>query len=187
MGKLLLIALLPMWAVVLLPELFRRRPLANRDSIAAFNQRLAVLERNSSGRSEYTNVLPFKASEPSSAVGPVRRRPDPTPVTRHSVASQRPTGPSPEVRRRRAEVLMVLGVAFLLSMAGAIALGGVMIILNVVIDVAAIAYVVALVDVSRRERLNQRVAPLHQPSVRVRPAGRTVARPAVQPRRAIAN
>jgi hypothetical protein len=103
------------------------------NSISSFNKHLSVLERTSPAR-----------LGPSGPTGPVG-------VRRATVMTRS------EARRRRRDVLYVLGGAALVTLMLAVLLGGPFVWLQVLADVALLSYVVLLVQTQRlaTERRNK--------------------------------
>jgi hypothetical protein len=161
---LIFLGLAVVWAIVLLPEALRKfAGSRNGDSIRSFNHQLSVLDRSggvrpSAATGARSNVIDFASR--GRAVGP---RP-----------SVRVTPPS--VRKRRQEVLTVLGAAAVLTLLGTVAFGGIFLAFHLLADLLLVAYLVALVQVNQQAEV-RRAEP--RPShVAVRPAtvGQPVAR-----------
>lgn len=194
-AQLLMIGLAMMWAVVLLPEAFdllRRRSLTGADSISSFNQRLAVLERTSGPGSvtlgEISNVVPLRGQSDADRLGTVvpaephdRHARSAREAARPSVGRPR-SAPSASMRRRRAQVLGILGASVVASAMLAFKLGFFGVLVFALTSGLAVTYVVALVGVARRERMLANVAPIRVPS-----KAPVSARPMVQPERRVAN
>ena len=66
------------------------------------------------------------------------------------------------VQQRRQDVLTALVAAAVLSFLGSISIGGALIAVNAVIDVAFVLYLGALLLVTRREKLRSQVGVLYQ-------------------------
>jgi hypothetical protein len=131
-STLVLLGLAVVWAIVLLPEgLKRLSSVRNGDSIRSFNHQLSSLgRRGSSGPTRSgSNVIDLR----SRSAGPVAGRP----------AAARPAVPA-HVRKRRQEVLTVLGAAAVLTLLCAVAFGGFFLLLHLVADALLITYVVLL-------------------------------------------
>lgn len=145
---LVLVILAAIWAAVLLPPyLQNRRETRPGDSIANFRSQLSVLERTTpGGRSGSLSRLDVGRYEPPRYVPPAARsaagRPRPAP----SQAALRRA----EIRRRRRDVFLTLlgavGVTFLL----AVAMGGSVWMLHLVVDVAFLGYVGMLVSIQQQ-------------------------------------
>lgn len=150
---LVLVILGLIWGFVLIPPYLQtRRESRPGDSIASFRQQLRVLERTTPGGSSNLSRLDVGRYEaprynPRSNVthlavrGAAQSRRSPSQVALHRA----------EVRRRRRDVFVTLlgavGVSFLL----AVALGGSAIwMLQLVIDVAFVAYIGMLVSIQQQ-------------------------------------
>lgn len=170
---LVLVILGLIWGFVLIPPYLQgRRESRPGDSIASFRQQLSVLERTTPG-----------ARSSNLARLDVGRYDIPRYDPRANVAQlARPTGgrrPSPaamrraEARRRRRDVFLTLlgavGVTFLL----AVALGGSVWMLHLLVDAAFVAYVALLVSIQQqsveKEQKVRRIAPQHAPARRPAP------------------
>ena len=125
---LVFLGLAVVWAIVLLPEAVRKLSgTRNSDTIRSFNHQLSVLNR-SEGRSATgrSNVIDLRS-----------RRSE----------GDRPTSAPPvpmSVRKRRQEVLTVLGAAAVLTLLCTVAFGGVFLILHLLADALLVTYVVLL-------------------------------------------
>lgn len=151
---LIFLGLAVVWAIVLLPEAIRKfSGTRNGDSIRSFNHQLSMLDRSSGTRdavpSGTSNVINLPRSRSAAPIEHTREV-------------------SPAVRRRRQEVLMVLGSGAVISLLAAIAFGGAMLVIHLLIDVLLVAYLVALFQVSRQPVV-RRVEP-HSSHVAVTPA-----------------
>ncbi len=125
---LVFLGLAVVWAIVLLPEVVRKvAGSRHSDTIRSFNQQLSVLDR-SGGRSGTgrSNVIDLRSRED---------RPE-----RSAAAPQVPLA----VRKRRQEVLTVLGSAAVLTLICTVAFGGAFLLLHLVADALLITYVVLL-------------------------------------------
>lgn len=150
---LVLVVLGLIWGFVLVPPYLQtRRESRPGDSIASFRQQLNVLERTTpGGRSSNLARLDvgrydIPRHNPRSNVAqlagrpPARRRPAP------SQAAMRRA----EIRRRRRDVFVTLLGAVGVTLVLAVALGGSVWMLNVVVDVAFVAYVAMLVSIQQQ-------------------------------------
>lgn len=158
------------WGFVLLPPYLQtRRESRPGDSIASFRQQLNVLERTMpGGRSSNLSRLDVGRYEaprynPRSNVAQLAGR---RPQVRRPAPSQAAMRRA-EVRRRRRDVFVTLlgavGVSFLL----AVALGGSVWMLHLVVDVAFLAYVGMLVSLQQQSAENElKVRHLPQTAVR---------------------
>ena len=163
-----LLGLAALWAAVLLPDFLKRRNTRrSADSINAFSRNLNVLGNANPvaprrvGTSRPTvanNVLPFTprpVGAPRPAAAPsASAAGHPAQVTHRSPAAQ-----------RRQDVIVALGALSLLSLLAMLTFGGAMLYIHLLIDVALLAYLGAVLNVSRVEKMRSRVAYLpHQAS-----------------------
>jgi hypothetical protein len=156
-STLVLLGLAVVWAIVLLPEAFKRISKARSgDSIRSFNHHLSSLHRPSA---PVDNVIDLRSQRPV--------RPG---TARAAHPAGRPAaGPAPvppAVRRRRQEVLTVLGSASALTLLCTIAFGGPFLLLFLVSAALLVAYVVALYQVTNgsaaaRDPFRAPAAPRH--------------------------
>jgi Flp pilus assembly protein TadB len=116
------------WAVYLVNWARSRSEHRSVDSISRFSQHLSVLERTSPGRTGNPSL-----ARPAFAPMHARR----TGMTRR------------QARERRKNVLLALGAAVMVTLAGAVALGGPMLYLNLMVDVLLVAYIGLLVHTRR--------------------------------------
>lgn len=130
---LVFLGLAVVWAIVLLPEAVRKLAgTRNSDTIRSFNHQLSVLNRSegrsAAGRSATgrSNVIDLRDRR-SNAERPVAAAPVPM-----------------SVRKRRQEVLTVLGATAVLTLLCTVAFGGVFLILHLLADVLLVTYVVLL-------------------------------------------
>ena len=136
---LVLVILAAIWAAVLVPPyLQNRRETRPGDSIATFRSQLSVLERTTpGGRVGNVTRLDVARRDPQRTAGP---RPAP------SAAAMRRA----EARRRRRDVFLTLlgavGVTFVL----ALALGGSVWMLHLLVDLVFGAYVLLLVSLQQQ-------------------------------------
>lgn len=162
---LIFLGLAVVWAIVLLPEALRKfAGSRNGDSIRSFNHQLSVLDRSGGARpvaapAAQSNVIDF-ATRGRSSSGP---RP-----------SARVTPPS--VRKRRQEVLTVLGAAAVLTLLGTVAFGGIFLGLHLIADLLLVAYLVALFQVNQQAPVRHAESAASHVSVRPATAGEPVAR-----------
>lgn len=141
-STLVLLGLAVVWAIVLLPEAIKRVSKARGgDSIRSFNSQLSSLQRKPASGG---NVIDLRAAQrggrPSAA--------HPLDARRSKPAIGAPAPVSPGVRRRRQEVLTVLGSAAVLSLLCSVAFGGPFLVLFLVAAVLLVAYVFALYQVT---------------------------------------
>ncbi len=141
------------WGFVLIPPYLQtRRESRPGDSIASFRQQLNVLERTTPGgrtghlpRPDVGRYDPPRHHASSNVAQMPARRPQGRRVAPSQAALRRA-----EIRRRRRDVFVTLlgavGVTFLL----ALALGGSVWMLNLVADVAFVAYVAMLVNLQQQ-------------------------------------
>ena len=141
------------WGFVLIPPYLQtRRESRPGDSIASFRQQLSVLERTTPGHRSSNlarlDVGRYEAPryDPRSNVAQLAGRRPPARRPAPSQAAMRRA----EIRRRRRDVFVTLlgavGVSFLL----AVALGGSVWMLHLVVDVAFVAYVAMLVSIQQQ-------------------------------------
>ncbi len=131
-STLVLLGLAVVWAIVLLPEALKRvSKVRSGDSIRSFNHQLSSLQRQPASG----NVIDLRSRERNN--GPVGARP---------VSAPAPV--SPAVRRRRQEVLTVLGSASVLTLLCSVAFGGPFLLLFLVSAALLVAYVAALYQVT---------------------------------------
>jgi hypothetical protein len=143
---LVLVILGLIWAAVLVPPyLQNRREHRPGDSIASFRHQLAVIERATpEGRARSTTRLEPRFDAPryaptQTSYVPMRAQRPVSPAARRSMGGQA------EIKKRRKDVFLtllgVVGVTFLL----AVAMGGSMWMLQLLADVALVAYVGLLI------------------------------------------
>ncbi len=140
------------WGFVLIPPYLQtRRESRPGDSIASFRQQLSVLERTTPGarRSNLARLDVGRYDAPrydprGNVAQLAGRAPQRRPAASHAALRRA------EVRRRRRDVFLTLlgavGVSFLL----AVALGGSVWMLHLLIDVAFVAYVGMLVSLQQQ-------------------------------------
>lgn len=128
-STLVLLGLALVWAVVLLPEgIARFSSLRNGDSVRSFSNQLSSIQRHPQGGPlRGSNVIDLRDHRPSG-----------------------PRAVPPAVRKRRQEVLGALGGAALVTLLGAVAFGGLFVLLFLLAGGLFVAYVVALVQVTNR-------------------------------------
>jgi len=166
-STLVLLGLAVVWAIVLLPEAMKRISKARSgDSIRSFNHHLSSLQRgNPHASTAPVRVAPGRVAQGRVAQGRVAQgrgnqrdggrssnvidlRPG---LARGSVAvgsrSVSPAEVHPAVRRRRQEVLTVLGSASVLTLLCSVAFGGPFLVLFLVSAALLVAYAVALFQV----------------------------------------
>lgn len=136
---LVLVILAAIWAAVLVPPyLQNRRETRPGDSIASFRSQLLVLERTTpGGRSGHLNRFDAARHDPN----------------RHGARRAAPSAAAmrrAEIRRRRRDVFLTLlgavGVTFVL----ALALGGAVWMLHLLVDIAFGAYVLLLISLQQQ-------------------------------------
>ena len=140
-STLVFLGLAVVWAIVLLPEAARKLSgVRSSDTIRSFNQQLAVLDRSGHRRSadralggSPSNVIDL-GSRSRGRTAPVAPAARPVPYS---------------VRRRRQEVLTVLGSAALLTLLCTVAFGGAFVYLHLLADLLLVTYVVALARVNQ--------------------------------------
>jgi hypothetical protein len=156
-STLVLLGLAVVWAIVLLPEgLKRLSSVRNGDSIRSFNHQLTSIGRRG-GSVTPTRSLSSPAGPASSSnvidLRPRDRRPASRPVPAH-------------VRKRRQEVLTVLGASAVLTLLAAVAFGGPFLLLHLLADALLIGYVVLLNQVTQQAPV---VRPAAGPALAPRP------------------
>ena len=158
-STLVLLGLAVVWAIVLLPEALKRISKARSgDSIRSFNHQLSSLQRPSAPAG---NVIELRSQRPArptagrpaqpAVIVILRRSPRPALPTAGRPALRSAAAPapvSPAVRRRRQEVLTVLGSASVLTLLCSVAFGGPFLLLFLVSAALLVAYVVALYQVT---------------------------------------
>lgn len=162
-STLVLLGLAVVWAIVLLPEALKRiAKVRHGDSIRSFNRQLSSLQGPT------TRSRPIGGSN----VIDLRTR------SNGSGSSVRPQRPQPAsaavpfaVRRRRQEVLTVLGSASVLTLLCTIAFGGPFVMLFLVSAGLLVAYVVALHQVTNAPPITARN--VHQHPARTSTARRS--------------
>lgn len=144
-STLVLLGLAVVWAIVLLPEAVKRISKARSgDSIRSFNHQLSSLQRQPSAGGNVIDLRPAQRGG-SPASRPSATRPS---ATRPSATRAAAAPVSPAVRRRRQEVLTVLGSAAVLTLLCSVAFGGPFLLLFLVSAVLLVAYCVALYQVT---------------------------------------
>lgn len=189
-----LFGLAALWIIVLLPDVLRRfsqrRP---TDSISTFSRHMSVLERSHSQTltPSRNNVVRFAPRSLTNRPTPLSRPVAPlVPTTRSSrqaelagrpqavrsqvsrpnpASSARDAAAQPALRRspaqqRRQDVIVALVAASLLSFLATITFSGAFLAVHLVIDVALVAYVAAVLSVTRRTQSRGSVTylPSHQ-------------------------
>ena len=142
---LVLVILAAIWAAVLLPPyLQNRRETRPGDSIASFRSQLSVLERTTpGGRSSNLSRLDVgRYDVPAYAPPAARRRPA---VPASSAAMRRS-----EARRRRRDVFLTLLGAVCVTFLLAVALGGTVWMLHLLVDVVFAGYVLLLINLQQQ-------------------------------------
>ena len=140
---LVLVILALIWAAVLVPPyLQNRRETRPGDSIATFRTQLSVLERTTpGGRSGSLARLDVGRYEPPRYVPPASRRS----TSPSHVAMRRA-----EARRRRRDVFLTLLGAVGVTLVLAVALGGSVWMLHLLVDVVFAGYVIMLVSLQQQ-------------------------------------
>lgn len=153
MSLVVLVILAMVWAVFLVPQLFRARAERSTDLIGAFGRQLSVLERATSvGQGSVTRLRPASGRRPAGAPPASMRPGGSTGLAR--AAAPRPTGAHPRptgrasARKRRRDIfcclLLAMGATLVLSLIPAFRM---MLWVHLVVDVAFVAYVALLVRV----------------------------------------
>ncbi len=132
-----LVALAAIWAAVLVPPfLAKRRATHPSSSVVDFHQQLAVLQRT--GRA--LDGAPLQEGYA------IRRRPA---APRHHAGSVATRSPGIDVIRRRRDVFTTLCCAATLTFVLAIALGGNVWLLHLLVDAALLGYVALLMQMKQ--------------------------------------
>ena len=136
-STLIFLGLAVVWAIVLLPEVLRKISGSRQsDTIGSFNHQLSVLNRSEQRSSGRSNVIDLGARAAA------RRT-----IDLRDGATSAPRPVPMAVRKRRQEVLTVLGSASLLSLVCTVAFGGPFLLLLVVTGGLFVTYVVMLAQV----------------------------------------
>ncbi|CAN5684092.1 hypothetical protein BH24ACT2_BH24ACT2_14400 [soil metagenome] len=157
MSLVVLVILAMVWAVFLLPQLFRARAERSTDLIGAFGRQLSVLERATSvGQGSVTPLRPAAGRRPA-GVRPAGVRPAGTVAPARAAASRSTDGYAvarrrssgrASVRKRRRDILcgllVAMGASLVLSLIPAL---GKMVWVHLALDVAFVAYLALLVRV----------------------------------------
>jgi hypothetical protein len=162
-STLIFLVLAVVWAVVLLPEVFRKLSgTRSSDSIRSFNQQLSVLHRSGTRRGAdlpgmprpagaqraRSNVIDLRGragSQMDGRAGSQMDRRSGSPVG--AASSARPVPMS--VRKRRQEVLTVLACAAVLSLVCTVAFGGVFLVPLLLAAGLLVAYVALLAQANQ--------------------------------------
>lgn len=150
------------WGFVLVPPYLQaRRESRPGDSIASFRQQLHVLERTTPGGR--VSQLEAARSTPRSTV---------TQLADRRLPARGPARPAAdlhraELRRRRHDVFVTLLGAVVVSFLLAVALGGAVWMLHLLVDVAFVAYVAMLVSL-QQHRMDQERKVRHLPPTAAR-------------------
>ncbi len=150
-----LLVLAAIWAAVLVPPyLQKRRATHPSSSVVDFHQQLAVLQRT--GRALHGGPLHDGYADPAILA--------PAPVHRPARAVHATIGRN-DVMRRRRDVFTTLASAAGLTFVLALALGGSVWILHLLVDAALLGYVALLLQIKQSRQLSGRanVAYLPQP------------------------
>ncbi len=143
-STLIFLGLAVVWAIVLLPEVLRKvSGSRHSDTIRSFNHQLSVLNRSEQRSAGRSNVIDLRSA---------RRDID----LRDAPA---PRAVPVSVRKRRQEVLTVLGAATLLSLLCTVAFGGPFLLLLLVSGGLLVTYVVLLAQVTQNAPARSRTAP----------------------------
>jgi hypothetical protein len=154
--------------VVLVPDLLRRNAASRRsDTIGQFARNLSSLERSAPVGASRSNLVQFpsRLNEPTADLrGPVSPLGAPRQQVARTVAPQAPRdrGRRSPVQQRRQDILSALIAAALLSFLGSVSVGGPLMIVHAIIDVALVLYLGALLTITRREKMRAQVGQLYQ-------------------------
>ena len=160
---LVLVILAAIWAAVLVPPyLQNRRETRPGDSIATFRTQLSVLERTTpGGRSGSLARLDVGRYDAPRYVPPAARR---RPAAPSQVAMRRA-----EARRRRRDVFLTLLGAVAVTFLLAVALGGSVWMLHLLVDAVFGAYVFLLVSIQQQSVQAEQKVRYIQPTARRAP------------------
>ena len=144
MSLVVLLILAVVWAVFLLPQLFRARAERSTDSIGTFRHQLSVLERTTPARAgSVTPLRPAHRPQAPSAIPP--SRPVGLSVTGSSVTPRHRPGRSLARKRRRdvlCGLLVAMGATLVLSLIPALRS---MLFVHLLVDALFAGYVALLV------------------------------------------
>lgn len=147
MSLVVLVILAIVWAVFLLPQLFRARAERSNDSIGAFRRQLSVLERTSPvSQGSVTRFRPAMDARQHPVARP-RATPQRRPTGASRSAAARPHHAGRQLaRKRRRDVfcglLVAMGATLVLGLVPALRM---VLVLHVVIDLLFVGYVALLV------------------------------------------
>ncbi|MDQ3353059.1 MAG: hypothetical protein M3507_00985 [Actinomycetota bacterium] len=156
MSLVVLVILAMVWAVFLVPQLFRARAERSTDSIGNFRRQLMVLERTSPARvvpNPHLRATSYRRPTTSAAHrpppphrAPAPRRPPARTGSSAVTASRHPHPGRAMARKRRRDIfcglLVAIGASLVLSLIPAMRM---MLWVHLALDVAFVAYVVMLV------------------------------------------
>lgn len=164
---LLLFGLGVAWAVVLVPDLLRRNAASRRsDTIGQFARNLSSLERSAPVGAPRSNLVQFptRFNDPMADLGrpaqPAAQTAAPRQAAQRAGSTQRPRRSA--VQQRRQDILSALIAAALLSFLGSVSVGGILMVVHAVIDIALVLYLGALLTIKRREQMRAQVGVLYQ-------------------------
>ena len=186
LSTLVLTGLAVVWAIVLAPAALRRvADLRRVDPVSSFNRQMSSLHRPGAAR-VVGRPAAGRQSAPARPVGArptgsAPRRRDANVIDLRAHAPARPRV-SPAARKRRQDVLVMLGAAAVLTLLCTVAFGGPFLLLHLLADALLVSYVVML------NRTAQAPVRQHRPVV-ARPVGtidlRTSRNAPVSARRAV--
>jgi len=134
-STLIFLGLAVVWAIMLLPEVLRKLSVGRRtDSIRSFNHQLSVLHRSGNRRGADLPGMPRPVSLNSSSRNSSSARNSSSNVidlrdrSNAAGAQTSPAKISPSVRRRRQDVLVVLGAIAVLTLLCTVAFGSVFLV-----------------------------------------------------------
>ena len=143
MSLVVLVILAVVWAVFLLPQLFRARAERSTDSIGTFRHQLSVLERTTpAGSASVTRLRPTHRGQAPALVGPRARPPRRVGA---AVAPRHHPGRALARKRRRdvfCGLLVAMGATLVLGLIPALRT---MLLVHVIIDGLFVGYVALLV------------------------------------------
>ena len=150
---LLLFGLGVAWAVVLVPDLVRRNVSSRRnDTIGQFARGLSTLERTRPVGGHRSHAGSFGSAPFGRSSNQVIDLRGATPVVTARTPVLQGNRRRTPTQQRRVDILSGLVTAALLTFLASVSLGGIATTLNLVVDVLLVAYIGALLSVTRRER-----------------------------------
>lgn len=149
MSAIALVILALLWAAVLVPDFVQRSQERSRsDSIGSFARQLSTLSQTSPSSRTRPMVVRSEQFRHDTPARPAHR-------------AARPAGVTPEVAKRRQDVVVGLISAALITFLGAVSVGGPMLAIHVVIDLMLVAYLGLLLFVTRKAQQRASVTVLY--------------------------